>query len=89
MSDAENIKSEGRHCILTYSQPPLCLQSVTLVLQPPETQQDMSLLVQRNCLDGLPEPATNGQRTEKPTDTVSCARVSLSTCVDGRGVRPC
>lgn len=59
----------------TYSQPRFCLQSVTLVPQPPETPQDMSPLEQRNCLDGLPERATDGQRAEKPTGSVSCTFV--------------
>lgn len=61
----------------TYSQPPFCLQLVTLIVQPPETPQDKSPLEQRNCLDGLPELATDGQRSEKPTSSVSCTLVSL------------
>lgn len=55
------LREQGRVMTLhTYSQPRFCLQSVTLVPQPPETPQDMSLLEQRNCLDGLPERATDG-----------------------------
>lgn len=61
----------------TYSQPPFCLQLVTLIVQPPETPQDKSPREQRNCLDGLSEPATDGQRSEKPTSSVSCTFVSL------------
>lgn len=49
----------------TYSQPHFCLQSVTLVPQPPETPQDMSPLEQWNCLDGLPEPATDGAESRE------------------------
>lgn len=73
----------------TYSEPPppFYLQSVTLILQPPETPQDMSPLEQRNCLDGLPEPATDGHRAEKPTGSMSCTLVSPKKCVNIQGVR--